>query len=92
MNTPSRMSGQARASLYLGLSSTLLGILAVVSRFYPFLLLIALTAAAAIGLGVWSKRRIRASGGVLLGSGSVASGIFLSLAGPILGFLLLPFT
>ena len=92
MNTASRMSGKARASLYLGLTSTLLGTLAVVTRFYPLLLLIALTAAVAVGLGVSSKRRIRASGGVLVGSGSAASGIFLSVAGSILGFLLMPFT
>jgi hypothetical protein len=92
MNTASRISGQARVSLCLGLISTFLGILAVVSRFYPLLLLIALTAAAAIGLGVSSKRRIRASGGALLGSGSAVSGIVLSVAGPILGFLLMPVT
>ena len=90
MNTASRTSGKAKASLYLGLASTLLGILALFSRFYPLLVLIALTTAAAIVLGVSSKRRIRASGGVLVGSGLATNGMVLSVAGPVLGFLLMP--
>jgi hypothetical protein len=91
MTTTGRKSRNSQASLFLGLASTMLGIYAVASRFYPILVLLALTAAGAIVLGFLSKRAVRRSGGLLVGSGRATGGICLSLAGILLGFFL-PFT
>ncbi len=92
MGTTHRSSGKAKASLYLGLLCLLLGILTLFSQFYPFLILIILAAVSALILALRSKRQIRASGGELVGSGFATSGVILSVAGVVVGFLLMPFT
>jgi hypothetical protein len=92
METTRRTSSKARASFYLGLISSLVAIPALFTRFYPLLALIALTAVSAIILGVGSRRQIRASSGLLVGSGRATAGMILSLAGLIIGFFLMPFT
>jgi hypothetical protein len=92
MEIASRTSRKAQASLYLGLTSTLLGVSAVLTSFYPLLVLVGLTAAAAILLGILSKRGMRRRGELLGGSGLATCGMFLSVAGVALGFFFMPFT
>ena len=77
--------------LFLGVTGSMSGFLALVSRIYPFALAVLVLSPCAIALGVWGRREIRRAARTMGGKSAALAGISFSVIS--IGFLaLLPAT
>jgi hypothetical protein len=91
MATPTRFSGKAMVSLFLGIAALILGIWTAGSRSLPVFALSILVGLIALILAIVSRREVFKSDFELQGKGMAGWGMGMSIAGPILGVALASF-